>query len=817
MPLRFKDRILRRLADADADDARAIDDLARDLGVAPEDAPAFREAVRQLESAGQVVVYDDEAVALPPMGDEVVGVFKKNPRGFGFVIPTNPHAHGDLFVPPGATGDALTGDTVRAAVRRRRGRGGQRELVGEIVEVVQRKHTSFTGELRQQGGRWLVFPDGEALTEPVLVGDPGAKNARAGDKVVFELLHMPEDGMLGEGVITRVLGAAGEPDVETQATIAAYNLPGDFPDACLEQARGVSARFEEEVDRAERAGGFANREDLRDAFVITIDPPDARDFDDALSLEILPDGKGRPRFKLGVHIADVSHFVTPGSPLDEEARARGNSCYLPRRVIPMLPEILSNGVCSLQEGVPRFCKSAFIAYDERGEVAGRGFSSTVIKSAKRLTYLEAQALIDGDTAEAKKHARTEPDYSDRLLETLRQFNRLSKLIYERRRRRGMIHLDLPEVELIFDDDGRVIDAEPEDDAWTHRLIEMFMVEANESVAQLFERLGVALLRRIHPEPEPSSFESLRKFLRPIGFSLPKEPDRFDLQRLLDATAGKPAAPAVHFAVLRSLTKALYSPALIGHYALASDAYAHFTSPIRRYPDLTVHRALAAYLSRTGNGADPPRDDARMRSLGKTLARDPLCPDEDALARIGGDCNRTEENASNAEDDLRNYLVMQLLSEKIGEVFPGVVTGVIPKGVFVRIEKYLVEGLVKAEDLPVPGRGVGGRWRIDDKTGALVEQSTGRSYRLGDRVRVAVSSVNLPARQMELLIPSEEAAKRAGVGKALTLGSAGGGLGHADGAGFKTKSGTQRRSQKSRSRDKRKKDHRADRKGKGKRQ
>lgn len=816
MPLRFKDRILRRLADADAA-ATPIDALAADLGVASEDADAFRLAVRQLEAAGQVVVHAGDTVALPPLGDEVIGTFKKNPRGFGFVIPADRRAHGDLFIPPGATGDALTGDTVRATVQKRRGRAGETEFVGSIAEVVTRKRAAFTGELRNQGGRWLVFPDGEALTEPVIVGDPGAKNAAAGDKVVFELIYFPEDNMLGEGVITRVLGAAGQPDVETAATIAAYNLPGEFPDACLDQAREVSHAFEEEVDRARHAGAFENREDLRETFIITIDPPDARDFDDALSLEILPGSGGGARYKLGVHIADVSHFVTPGSPLDLEAQKRGNSCYLPRLVIPMLPELLSNGVCSLQEAVPRFCKSAFIAYDERGNVTGRGFSSTVIHSAKRLTYLEAQALIDGDAAEAKKHARTEPNYSKKLLDTLQAFNRLSKAIYNRRRSRGMIHLDLPEVELIFDDNGRVIDAQPEDDAWTHRLIEMFMVEANESVAQLFERLRVPLLRRTHPDPEPTSFDSLRKFLKPIGFNIPKEPDRFDLQKLLDATEGKPAAPAVHFAVLRSLTKAKYSPALIGHFALASDAYGHFTSPIRRYPDLTVHRALAAYLARSDNGADPPRDENAFKNLGKQIARDPLCPDEDALMKIGGDCNRTEENAADAERDLRDFLVMQLLSEKIGEVFPGVVTGVMPKGVFVRIEKYLVEGLVKAEDLPVPGRAGSGRWQIDQKTGALVEQASGRSYRLGDRVQVAVSSVNLAARQMELLIPDEEAMKRAGVGKALTLGSAGGGLGHAEGAGFKTKTGVERRSQKSRSRDKRKADHRADKKGKGKRQ
>jgi len=813
MPLRYKDRIVRQLQ-GDEEAPSSVDELAEELGVPADDRDAFRTAVKQLAESGQVVLGDDDTVSLPPLGDEVVGSFKKHPRGFGFVIPKTTRAHGDLFIPPGQTGDALTGDTVRAVVKKRKGKRGETDFTGRIVEIVQRKRSRFAGELRKRGGTWLVFPDGEALTEPIVVADPGAKNATQGDKVVIEILRYPEDDALGEGVITEVLGESGEPDVETEAVIAAYNLPGDFPEACLDQARDAAAAFEEEVDRARQSGVFDGREDLRDAFVITIDPPDARDFDDALSLERL-DGGG---WKLGVHIADVSHFVTPGSPLDVEARQRGNSCYLPRRVIPMLPELLSNGVCSLQEGVPRFCKSAFIGYDEKGNVTGRGYSSTVINSAKRLTYLEAQALIDGDREEAKKHARTEPEYSDQLIRALKDFGKLSKVIHKRRRAAGMIHLDLPEVELKFDDSGRVIDAEPEDDAWTHTLIEMFMVEANESIASLFERLRVPLLRRTHPEPEPSSFEQLRKFLRATGYSIPEEPTLHDLQGLLDATRGKPQAPAVHFAVLRSLTKAQYSPALIGHYALASDAYAHFTSPIRRYPDLTVHRALLEFLRHTDNGAAPPKGDDGLKKLGKKMADSDLCPPEQALVETGGHCNRTEENAASAENDLRDFLVMQLLEDKLGEVFPGVVTGVTPAGVFVQIQKYLVEGMISRDDLPVPGKQVGsGRWKIDPKTGALVEQHTGRSYSLGDRVDVVISKIDLPARNMELLIPTEEAKKREGVGKSLKLGGAAGGLGEGKGAGFKPTTGAQRRSRKSKRRDKSKSDHRSERKQKGKRQ
>jgi ribonuclease R len=816
MPLRYKARILKRLQTLEEKQSQ-IRALAEELRVEEADYAEFEQAVRQMAAAGEVL-FADETVMLPPPGEEVVGVFRGNPKGFGFLIPSNPNDHGDFFVPPDQTLDALTGDVVRARVLRKRFKG-QTDYIASVIEIVDRKQSVFTGTLIRRGGQWMVTPDGKALHAPVVVKDPGAKNAKAGDKVVFEVLEFPEEGRPGEGVITKVLGEAGEPDVETQAVIAAHDLPGEFPESCLNQAREVSRAFEEEIDLANERGYFEMREDLRDAFIFTIDPPDARDFDDAISLEKVTHDDGRPGWKLGIHIADVSHFVTPGSPLDEEAKERGNSVYLPRRVIPMLPELLSNGVCSLQERVPRFCKSAFIRYDERGNVTGRGYSSTVIHSAKRLTYLEAQALIEGDEEEAKKHAKTEPEYSDELKRTLAEANRLSKIIHARRHKTGMIHLDLPEVELVFDRDGRVVDAEPEDDAWTHTLIEMFMVEANEAVAVLFERLGVPALRRTHPDPDPSGFENLRKFVKAAGYSVRKDPDRFDIQQLLDATKGTPAAPAIHFAVLRCLTKAEYSPAHIGHYALASSAYSHFTSPIRRYPDLTIHRALSEFLKRTNNGDNPPQNPKSMKNLGREMCEAKNCPPEGDLVQVASRCNRTEENATEAERSLRNFLVMQLLEEHIGEVFQGVVTGVTNAGVFVRINKYLVEGLVKTSDLPMGKPGAGsGRWKVDDRTGALVEASTGRSYRLGDQVQVCVSQVNLAARQMELLIPDEEAQKRAGVGKALKLGEAGGGIGEAGGAGFGAmRTGSQRRSAKSKRRDKGKADHRKDKKDKGKRQ
>ena len=625
--------------------------------------------------------------------------------------------------------------------------------------------------------------------------------------------------MLAEGVIVDVLGEAGKPSVETQATIAAYALPGEFDEQVVAQARRCSEQFDRVVARFEHdpAGAGALREDLRDEFIITIDPPDAKDYDDAIHIKRLPHGG----WELGVHIADVAHFIPVGSPLDEEGRTRGNSVYLPRLVIPMLPESLSNGICSLQEAVPRFCKSATMHYDREGNIQKSGVSSTLIHSKKRLTYLEAQALIDGNQEEAKKHAKTEPRYTPQLLDALNDMNACARAIRQRRRAAGMIHLDLPQVELIFDDAGRVIDATKEDDSFTHTIIEMFMVEANEVLARLFEKLHVPLLRRIHPEPTPGDVDELRTTAKVAGFMIPARPTRQELQKLLDATRGSPVAPAVHFAVLRTLTKAEYSPALIGHYALASDAYAHFTSPIRRYPDLTVHRALAEYLKHTQNGKSPPRDDDARRALGRTLRESKNCPDEETLAKIGANCSTTEKNASDAEAHLRSFLVLQLLSEHVGEEFKGMVTGCKGVGIFIQLEKYLAEGTIKKEDLPLfpdrNGRMSGGGWRFDARNGAMVHEGSGLSFNVGDQVTVTIAKVDLGARRMDLVLSDASSRSKSKTHKegdkrgpgGLKPGGVEGGL-NIDWDQLKQgKSGAERRSQKSKSRDKGKTHHRRD--------
>jgi len=748
MPLRFQQRILDHLAHAGSRGAEARN-VAKALRVLPEEREIFDQAVEILEDEGLIEADERGVLRLPVARAEVTGRLRVNMRGFGFLIPDQPLRGGDIFIPPPNLADAVTGDRVRVKVmqerdRYRRGEGAPDfSQVGRVIEVIERGQARYTGVLRKEKKQWMVEPDGKLLRDPVLVRDPHAKGAKEGDKVVIEIVHYPQGAYLAEGVITEVLGEAGKPSVETQAVIAGHGLRQKFPDDVVEQAREASQQFDERDE-----SDFEEREDLRDLFTITIDPPDARDFDDAITLDYDSD---RDEWTLGVHIADVSHFVRQDNALDQEARARGNSVYLPRLVLPMLPEVLSNGVCSLQEGVPRLTKSAFITYDSTGKVISQRLCSTVIVSNKRLTYLEAQALIDGNESEARKHARSESEYPTELLPALKLMDRLAKILRERRRRDGMIVLNLPEVELRFDDEGHVIDVVPEDQSFTHTLIEMFMVEANEAVARTFEDLGVPLIRRIHPDPATGKMETLQMYALVAGVRIPDQPSRKDLQKLLEATRESSAARAIHFAVLRTLTKATYSPALIGHYALASDHYTHFTSPIRRYPDLSVHRAVQAYLDLTENGRRAPGGRKRQQ-LGRDIVADDRVLDEEQLIQLGRHCSETEVEAEEAERELRTFLVMQFLEEHhMGAVFPGVVTGVTGGGVFVSIEQFLVEGLVKMNDLPSPLARQEERWRINERTGRLTGQKSGASIGLGDRVDVQIMAIDLGTRQMDLLI------------------------------------------------------------------
>ena len=750
MPLRFRGRILDHLSHETYKPCESAE-IARQLRITIEERAIFETAIKELVAESLLEIAKDDRIRLPQLPDEVEGTIRITQRGFGFLRTGRQFRGGDLYVPAGETKDAVNGDRVRCRVVRRGQRTGRATSVsgakdygriGVVVEVLERKQLRFAGKLTKQGREWIVIADGRAIREPIVIRDPHAKNAKADDKVIVEVVRWPADGCLAEGVITEVLGEAGRPDVETRACIAAFDLPGPFEEDVVDAARLAASKF----DQCSTTHDWGDRVDLTSDFIFTIDPPDAKDYDDAISITR---DHTAATWTLGVHIADVAFFVEPGSPLDIEAQERATSVYLPRLVIPMLPEQLSNGVCSLQERVERFTLSVFIDFDDRGRPTSHRLRRTVIKSAKRLTYLEAQALIDGKIDEARAHAKTEPVYTEQLTESLLLADQLAKLLRKRRQKDGLIHLDLPEVDLVYDENGSVIDAVKEDDAFTHTLIEMFMVEANEALARTFADLTIPLLRRIHPEPGFADIEELRVYARLAQWRLPDEPARADLQSLLEAARNSPAARAIHFAVLRTMSKATYSPALVGHYALASEHYAHFTSPIRRYPDLTVHRVVHAYLDLTENGQASLGGRKRAQMI-EDLRLDPRVPDEGGLIELGAHCSDREVTAEEAERDLRSFLVLKLLQEKhLGEECVGLVTGTLPNlGVFVSVEPWLVDGVVKTRDMPGGDRRAD-RWGTDGRSGRLVAQRSGASIGLGDRIKVKITRVDLASRTLDL--------------------------------------------------------------------
>ncbi len=696
MPEVFKRKIIKLLKHADYKPVK-LAQLAKALEVNSQDYPEFKSAFEQLRIAGRVSIGPKNLVTLPPMAGQIIGTFRANPKGFGFVTPLEPNLHGDLFIPPPATAGAMTGDLVSTKVLKTGKRAGQMRYNGRVTEILQRAQNRFVGTLIKTQQGWLVQPDGRGFTEPICIDDVTAKNARQKDKVVVEILTWPTEKHLPRGVIIDVLGKAGRYESEIKSIINQYHLPGEFDDQCTKQASLAAKKFNPEK--------LGQRDDITQKVIITIDPSDAKDFDDAISLE--KDSSGN--WVLGIHIADVGCFIPADSPLDVEAKQRGNSVYLPGKTIPMLPEILSNGICSLQPKQKRFAKSVYITYDSKADILSRSFANSLISSNQRLTYIQADGILKGHTK------NTTPE----VIELLRNMETLSRTINKRRAKNGMLHLDLPETELIMDKAGQVVDARPADDCYPHTIIEMFMVEANEAVAGLLDRLNVPFCRRIHPEPDTLSMKNLANLIRTLGLTLPRTPDRWAIQNLLAAVKGSDSSLAVNLAVLRSFEKAQYAPLHIGHFALASTNYCHFTSPIRRYADLLVHRLLDSYLMKKQLSSDID------------------------LTEIGKHITFTEQRAEDAERELRTVLLLQMLSKRIGDELDCVVTGLAAFGVFVQSKKFGIEGLIQTQDM---GPDI---WKYDQKAQCIIGQHSGRTIHLGRPVKVRILSVNIPARQLNL--------------------------------------------------------------------
>ena len=631
---------------------------------------------------------------------DVIGIFRRAAGGYGFVHPLEAPAgdrSADMRIAAPATLDAANGDTVRVRMSRsvdvrRPGRSG------EIVEVLTRRTTRFVGSFFVAAQTGWVQIDGTNFARPVAVGDPGAKSVREHDKVVVEVVRFPTHLRDGEGVVVEVLGRSTDPGVDALTVIHEFGLPGPFSEAVLADARRQAELFQEQVP--------ADRKDLTGRVIITIDPIDARDFDDAISLERIE----RDHWLLGVHIADVSHFVPVGSPLDQEAFARGTSVYLPDRVIPMLPEIVSNNLASLQPGRVRYARTCWIEFSSEGIPVHAHVERSAIQSVRRFSYEEVDVfLADPET----RSVEMAPEVRG-LLGRMRD---LSRILRSRRAARGSLELIMPEVKIDLDTDGRVEGAHVVENTESHKIIEEFMLSANEAVATTLAAAGAGFLRRVHPSPDLRKLRQLTEFVSELGFEVDTLESRFELQRLLGMTRGRPEVHAVHYAVLRSLSRAVYGPQEDGHFALASECYCHFTSPIRRYPDLTIHRALDSLAA----GRRPPAD---------------------GLAELGVHCSLLERRAEAAERELVKLKLLLFLSTRIGLEMDAVVTGVESFGLFVQGLELPAEGLVSLESLPEDV------YRFERVSHTLCGLRPGHSFRLGDRVRVVVSRIDLERRVLD---------------------------------------------------------------------
>lgn len=693
--------------------------IARRLGLEDEAAADLKKVIKQLAARGQLrygAGHLVQWVAPGPRPHHLVGVFRRTEAGHGFVRPQEswrdiPDGR-DIFVPYEKTGDASTGDTVAVRLLPSRGDLGP---CGEVVEVLRRETHRFVGTYTEASGGPQVQIDGNLFTAPILVGDPGAKRLQSGDKVVVEMVRFPTPWRWGEGVVVEVLGPPGKPGVDTLVILREFDLPDQFAADALEEARRQAEAFDEE--------DLAGRLDLTQLPTITIDPIDARDYDDAVSLERVERG----HWRLGVHIADVAHFVRPGTPLDREARHRATSVYLPDRVIPMLPETISNALASLQPHKLRYTKTVFLEFTEEGVPVHMEVHRSAIRSHKRLTYERVDAFF-GDPEPWRRR------WGAGLCELLLQMRELARRLRRRRAARGMLEMNIPEVQVELDRQGRVTGAHVVPHTESRKMIEEFMVAANQAVAEWLAGRGILFLRRIHRPPSLHKLKALREFvaeLRLPGRDGGALENRASLQRLLDQTAGRPEEQAVHFAVLRAMQRAVYSPEEEGHYALASDCYCHFTSPIRRYPDLTVHRLVDEVLA----GRKPRTDPAELLVL-------------------GDHCSQREQRAEAAERELTRLKLLAYFSTRIGEEMDAVITGVEPFGMFVQGLHLPAEGLIHIDSL------ADDFYRFDRAAHSLSGYRHGHTYRLGDVVRVAVAHVDMDRRELDFrLVQGQRGEKR----------------------------------------------------------
>ncbi len=690
------------------------------LSLKEEDYGLLRRAIKKMVQQGKLAFASNHLVLRPDRLDTSVGAsppksekpekpsskgkvaqgtFRSTSQGFGFVRLNEPDTEkvsDDVFIPSNSTLSAMDGDLVEMRLVKST-RSNRTE--GLIVEIVERAKRQFVGTYQLVDNASVAWLDGVASDKPVSLGDVRGLPVSENDKIIVEMVRYPDAFHPGEAVILEVLGASKNPAVDTMAVMHQFGLSEEFPEAVLNQAREMADKFTEEIS--------PDRTDLTNVPTLTIDPFDARDFDDAISLSKNEAG----HWELQVHIADVSHFVPEGTALDDEAQLRATSVYLPDKVVPMLPEIISNHLASLQPDRVRLAKTVFIEMMEDGTVVHSRVFNSVIRNAQRLTYEQVdQFLADREPWREK--------LTPAIFELLSNMHSLAMMLRQRRSRGGSIELTLPEIKIDLDKMGKVKGAHLTHHTESHQTIEELMLAANQAVATYLDDLDIPFLRRAHAPPQRIKLRRLYEFVHGLGIECNDLQDRFEIQRVINAVKGDTLEQAVNYAVLKSMSKAVYQPQKERHYALDMTHYCHFTSPIRRYPDLVVHRIIQKIIDQKNPKSPMP-----------------------VLNFLGQHCSDREVNAANAERELIRVKLLHFMSRRIGEEFTGTITGVKADDLMVRLEEVPVDGLITVDRLPAD------RYRFDRDTHTMEGFRNGHRFRLGDSLRVKVERVDLARRQL----------------------------------------------------------------------
>ena len=679
------------------------EELALIFNIHPSEMPMFYNFLDELEEDGYIVKTKKGRVMSPNQMGLFAGKFVSHRKGFGFVE-SDEELVQDLFIPKNDINGALHNDRVMAEIVTPATE--DRRAEGKVIKIIKREVTRVVGLFQENKSFGFVVPDDKKFNQDIFIPKRYISGAKNDDKVVCEITVWPQENRKPEGKIVEILGKKGERGVEIDSIIRAHGLPEEFPKKVIDEANFVAGQeLEDEI---------ARRLDLRDLDIFTIDGEDAKDLDDAISIEVLPNGN----YKLGVHIADVTHYVKEKSKLDKEALKRATSVYLVDKVIPMLPKQLSNGVCSLNPFEDKLTLSCIMEIDAEGKVVKYDIAETVINSKARMTYTEVSDILEKDDEKLKKtFAKQVDDFI--------AAEKLARILMKRRQRRGAIDFDFPEAKIILNKNGEVVDIKHYERRISNKMIEEFMLVANETVAEHFFWLQLPFVYRIHETPSVEKMEDLNKFMATFGYHIkgnledvhPKE-----MQSIIEKIKGTKEEESISTIMLRSMKQAKYSPSCIGHFGLAAKYYCHFTSPIRRYPDLQIHRIIKEQLNNKLNNKR-----------------------QDQLAHIveyaSTQSSERERAAELAERDVHDYYKACYMADKVGQQFDGVVSGVTSFGIFVELENT-VEGLIRLANMRDD------YYIYNQETYSIIGERSKKTFRIGDSVRIEVDNVNVDFKEID---------------------------------------------------------------------